>query len=403
MNSLTTNSIVVLIDTFTKTATEDITYDVLSKHVAVITDIKELNEDYRGSEIVIFEPSFQVIVTPEILQEFIDRLEIKVYAVYQSEETVKSLEPYVTKIKADYTSINWNLIYAIVRNDLAILEPYQKSLRVVDSFKPVIGRIPADMREYIERFRGSYLSLVGSVSRILDENAKLSETVKTQEVIGRQTVEGLIELKSLLDTAQDRINAYEALMSKSYSKVFSGFYPQRPRVLYVKRISHVAGVDTFLSVLYSILTRQYMLSCKVLKLLDASNAIEIRYIPKNYYPLTDTYNTSDLFIHDFVSVLAGLDVLLDSLMLNRSGLEFLIIHDMRNTMDPVVDSQLIDLRLNEISGDYLLLGEYQNTFSDNPKYSDYVWNWSEIQKFTGTRTTRLVNHPTMRAILDLLI
>ena len=403
MNSLPTNGVVVLIDPFTKAATKDITYDVLSKHVAVITDIRELNDEYFQSDVVIFEPSFNVIVTPEILKEFKEKLEINVFAVYQSEEAVLSLQPYVTKIKADYSSVSWNLVYAIVRNDLAILEPYQKSLVELDSFRPVMSRIPADMQEYILRFRGSYLNLVASVSKVLEENARLSETVKTQEVIGRQTIAGLVELKDLLDRAQDQINAYEAVMSKSYTKVFSGFYPQRPRVLYIKKISHVAGMDTFISILFSVITRQYKLSCKVLKLVDASNSLELRYVPKNYYPITDTYDTSDIFTHQFIFVLSGLDILFDTLMLNRSGLELLIVHDMRNSIDPALDVQLIDLRMNEVSGDYLLLGEYQNTFSDNAKAATYPWDWREVQRFTGTRISRLVNHPTVRAVLDLLM
>ena len=72
------NAITVLVDTFTKASVQTITYDVLSKHVAIITDIREIGDEHFRSNLVIFEPAISIIVTPEILRELQDTFELNV-------------------------------------------------------------------------------------------------------------------------------------------------------------------------------------------------------------------------------------------------------------------------------------------------------------------------------------
>lgn len=397
------NSIVVLIDQFTKATVSSITYDVLSKHVVVITDIKELSEEHYKSHLVIFEPAVSVIVTPEILREVKRQLDLEVSLVYQSEEIVAMFRGLLQPVKADYSDISWNFVYAVVNNDLAILEPYQRSLSVLDSFKAVREKIPEDISEYIERFRGSYMDMVAATNRLLDENERLRQLTKTQEAIGKQTIAGLLELKTLLDQEQDKVHAYETLLSKSYDVIFSGFYPERPRVLYVKHISHVAGIDTFLSVLFAVLSKQYKLSCKVVKLVDSSNALYMRYVPNNYTVITDSYDTSEILGNDFIMKLGAYNIMFDTLFLNRSGLDYLIVHDMRGTAGTAIDPMLIDLKIHEVSADYAVLGEFDNVLSDSGKNIMFPWSFKECQKYTGSNVVKLVNHPTVGAVIDLLL
>lgn len=398
-----TSNIIVLIDRFTKDTVGSITYDTLSKHAVVITDIREIGDEHFRGHVVIFEPCVSAIVTPEILQEVISKFEVTVHLVYQHSEVVAPIINLVSAIKADYSDLSWNFVYAVVNEDLAILEPYQRSVKILDGFSAFKQRIPADMQEYMDRFRGSYLDLVARTGDIIAEISHLRTVAQAQEAIGRQTIAGLVELKGLLDRSQDKVNAYEALLSKEYAKVFAGFYPERPRVLYIKKISHISGVDTLLSVLFAVLTKQYRSSCKVIKLVDSGNALDMRYIPNTYVAVTDPYNTAELFSNDFLMKLGAYSVMFDTLMLNRSGLEYLIIHDMRGTMSTALDSTLIDLRLNEISSDYAVLGEYDNVLSDQGRFVTFPWSFKECQKYTGSNVVKLANHPTIAAILDLLI
>lgn len=402
-NDTTLNNIVVVIDQFTKGTVESVAYDVLSKHVAVITDIRELNTAYAGSAVVIFEPAVSFLVTPEIAQELIDKLGISLFVVFQDDAVVTCLQGLAHLVKADYSNISWNLVYAIVHADLAILEPYQRSVRVLDSFREIKSRIPPDLQDYMDRFRGSYLNLVQSTKKLIELNARQQEHIRSQDKIGEQMVAGVTELKRLLERSQDKVNAYEALLSEGYDTSFGGFYVDKPRVLYIKQISHVAGIDTLLSVLFTVLTKQYRSSCKVVKLVDHTNALSLRYVPNIYVPVTDPYNTSELLQNDFIMKLGSYSIMFDTLMLNRSGLQYLIVHDLRGTMGSALDSTLVDLRINEVSNDYALLGEYDNTLSDNPQHSDFVWSFNECQKHTGSNVSKLAGHPTVTALLDLLL
>lgn len=397
------SNIVVLIDQFTKDTVDGVTYDALNKHVSIITDMKELSDMHYEAHLVIFEPALTLIVTPEILGEAVDTLKLHVHLFYQHDDVMAPFASLCKCIKADYSAIDWNLVYAAVREDLAILEPYQRSVRVLDSFKNVEDRIPQDLREYFLRFRGSYLALADRVNILLEQNAELAETVSTQEKLGEQAVAGISELKDLLDDCQHKCNAYEALLSKSYDVVKGGFFPDRPRVLYIKCISHVAGVDTLISVLFAALQKQYKASVKVVKLVDASSALQLRYVPNFYEPVQDAYNTASLLQHDFLLKLGGYAMMFDTLLLNRSGLEYLIVHDMRSTPGSALDSTLVDLRINEMSQDYATLGEYDNVLSDAGKRVAFPWNYKEIMKNSGTKSVRLVNHPTIISILDALM
>lgn len=403
MTNAPVQNLLVLIDQFTKDTVDTITYDVLSKHAGVITDIRELGDDQFKSDVVIFEPSVSIIVTPEILAEIVPRLQLRIFLVYQNDDVARVLRDWVTPIKADYSDINWNFIYAIVNGDQAILEPYQASKNILDGFQSFRSKIPADVMDYMNRFRGTYLSLLKSTTAALTENARLHEMLEVQSKIGHQTVQGLTELKALLDQSQDRVNSYEALLSETYDITFGGFYPERPRVMYIKEISHVAGVDTFLSVLFSVLSKQYKCSCKIIKLVDSSNALTMRYVPNIYVAVTDTYNTSELLENNFLMKLGAFNVMFDTLMLNRSGLDYLIVHDMRGTPSPALDDTLVDLRINEVSADYAVLGEYDNVFSDVGKKATFPWSFKECQKYTGSQAIKLANHPTIGAVLDLLM
>ncbi len=396
------HNIVVLIDQMTRDTVDSIVFDGLNKHSTIITDIKEVSEAYMDADLVIFEPAVPLIVTPEILDELVANVRVKPHLIYQHEDIVAMMLDRCHSLRLDYSEISWNLVYAAVKYDMAILEPYQRSVKVIDSFRNVSDRLPPDLKEYFTRWRGSYMDLASAHRQIIAENAQLAEKLDIQEKIGAQSVAGLLELRQLLADAQSRCNAYEALLSKSYDRVKAGFFPDRPRVLYIKSISHVAGVDTLISTLFSALTLQYKASTKVVKLVDAGSALQLRYIPNYYVPLRDSFNTSQLLQNDFVLKLGSYAMMFDNLLLNRSGLEYLIVHDLRSTVNCALDASLIDLRLNEMTADYAAAGEYENVLSDTKK-AQFTWNWREVQKQSGSRSVRLVNHPTVTLILDLYI
>lgn len=395
-------NIVVLIDPQTRKSAESITYDALSKHVTVITDLREVTDSYYGCDLVFFEPAVPGVVTLDALRETIDLYSINAHLIFSIKEIGELMGTICHCVKASYKSIEWNLIYAVVHSDLAILEPYQRSLFEPVEFAKTVESLPAECAEPVNRMYHSYISLASAYMSLIGENARSREMLDMYRSIGSKTRQAIEELQGLLKEATDANRVYCAMLSKSYDTTFTGLYPDRPRVLYIKQISHLSGIDNLLAVLYSTVTRQYKVSCKIVKLVDQANAASIRYVPNVYVPLTDRYNTHDVLANDFLVSLGAYNVLMSLLMLNRSGLELLIVHDQRGTMGNAIDSALVDLKLNEISGDYAILGEYENILSDVDKQSQFFWSFREIAQYTGSNIVKLLNHPTVGKILDYL-
>lgn len=403
LDELVTNSnVVVLLDNYTRSAVESVTYDALVKHVTVVTDIREISDANYGCEFVFFEPAVPAIVTPENLQFIVNTFGVRAYLIYELQAVADLIGPLATSVQANYSLLEWNLIYAVLHSDAAILEPYQRSRMKPLEFASLLENVPADLVTPINKLFLSYLALGREYRRLVGENARLHEMIGNYRSVGVKTSEAIKELRALFENVSAMNRTYCAMLSESYDVTFSGVYPDRPRVLYVKSISHLAGVDNLLMVLYSVLTKQYKVSCKVVKLVDSANATSLRYVPNVYLPLADSYSTGDVLTNDFLMSLGAYNVLMGVLMLNRSRLDYLIVHDLRGTMNSALDSSLYDLRLNEIAQDHAVLGEYENVLSDYQQ-APFRWSFEDIIEFTGTNTAKITHHKTVASILDYLM
>lgn len=403
MSEVNTGNIVVLIDQLTLHAVDTITYDALSKHVTVVTDIRELGDAHYGCEFVFFEPSVPAVVTPEILTEVVDLYAIRAHLVYALEEVRQLFPENIHAIKADFKILEWNLIYAVLNGDAAVLEPYQRTRLVSAEFATLLENLPQELVGPVNRMYNSYLSLGAHLHTLIGKNAELEERLQSYKAVGHKTTEAMEELKRLLESTVRQNRAYCAMLSESYDVTFTGLYTERPRTLYIKTISHLSGVDNLVALLYAVLTKQYKVSCKVVKLVDSTNPLAVSYVPNNYVPLTDTYNTYDVLKNDFMVSLGAYNILFNLLMMNRSGLDVLIVHDQRGVAGDAIDSSLVDLKINEMSSDIAVLSEYNNVLSDLEGHAQFVWDFRQIQKYTGTNSLKLANHPTVGKIMDYLM
>lgn len=402
MEEINVNSIVILLDTYTRHSVDTITYDAIAKHASVVSDIREISDVYYGSSFVFFDASVPSIVTPELLGHAVDTFKVKPFLVYQNDAVKDLLPSYVTSIKSGYRTIEWNLIYAVVNGDTAIMETYQKAGINQYDLASLFENLPEAYIEPINKLYHSYLSLGSQLHTLTKERVQLKGSIANYRSVATRTNSIIKELKGLYDEVVGENRVLAAMLSESYDKTFKGIFLDRPRVLYIKTLSHLSGIDSLIMVLYSVLTKQYKVSVKVVKLVDSANAVSLRYVPNVYFPLSDSYNTHDVLVNDFLLSLASFNLLMGQLMLNRSRLDFLIVHDMRGTLNPALDSSLYDLRLNEMSSDYATLVEYDNILSDYKK-APFYWNFAEVAEYTGTNALKLANNKTISAILDFLM
>lgn len=400
--SASTDNVIVLLDRYTCGVVNGILYDSLSKHVQTMVDIREISNSNYGADVVIFESSCPAVVTREIAMYLIDTYNLKLHVIYQKDEIGELFKDIANCVKANYSTIEWNLIYAVLNRDSAILETYSRTQEMIGDYSSIVDTLPPDCVGPVNRMYRSYLYLSSEFGRLVTKVSKLEEIIGNYRTLGHKTTEAIEELQKLLASAVKDNQIYSAMLSESYDKTFSGMYTSRPRILYIRQVMHLSGVDLLLVTLYTVLTKQYKSACKVLKLVDSTNAIALRYVPNLYYPLNDSYDTSAVLSHDFLMNLGSYNMLMNLLMLNRSGLEILIVHDCRGTQNSALDASLIDLQLNELSSDYALLKEYDSVLSDYSE-ADFRWAYSEVSKYAGTNSAKLAAHPTITSILEYLL
>lgn len=402
MEEINVNSVVVLLDTYTRHSVDTITYDAIAKHASIVSDIREISDVYYGASFVFFDASIPSIVTPELLNHVVSTFKVKPFLVYQNDAVRDLLSDNVTAIKSGYRTIEWNLIYAVVNGDTAIMETYQRAGIEPYELASLYENLPEAFVEPINKMYHSYLSLGQQLHKLMEERVQLKESIGNYRSVAVRTNSIIQELKNLYDEVVGENRVLAAMLSESYDKTFKGIFLDRPRVLYIKTISHLSGIDNLIMVLYSVLTKQYKVSVKVVKLVDSANAVSLRYVPNVYFPLSDSYNTHDVLVNDFLLSLASFNLLMGQLMLNRSRLDYLIVHDMRGTLNPALDSSLYDLRLNEMSSDYATLVEYDSILSDYKK-APFYWSFSDVAEYTGTNALKLANNKTISSILDFLM
>ena len=396
------NNVVVLLDQFTRDHATSVAYDSIGKHATVLTDIRELTSAHTDCEFVFFESAVPVVVTLASITEACSQFNITPIFIHTTTEMGNLFCDKATTIRADFSVIDWNLIYAAVNGDSAILEPYQTPKRIISEMSLESSKIPVECRDMFNRMYKSYIDLSIAYRDMVSQNSKLTETVGLYRSVGRRTSEALTEIKTLLEESERKNMEYAALVSQSYDVVCFGVYPDRPRILYIKSLSHLSGIDSLIMTLYSSLVHQYKMSCKVVKLVDHTNTNGIRYVPNVYTPITDTYNTRDILMNDFVLCLGAYRILFDELLVNRSGLSYMIVHDQRATPNMAIDPSLVALQVNEMAGDHAVLAEHENVLSDVDA-AQFVWDFKETSKHTGTRSLKLVNHPAVVSLLNYLV
>ena len=396
------NGVVFLLDQYTRRVTTHLPYDALSKHCVIITDIRELTDEYYGYNFIFCEPSVPMMVTPEILQQILSLTQVKAFMLCNSKNCGEMFEGIAKVEYVDFRRMDWNLLYAVINSDQAMMESYRDLNAVALEFTSFLNEVPDNIKEPITRMYKSYVNTVIKLREVEKENCeKLAEidTYKKVYALLHESAAGLREVNRKIENEK---NMLTAMLSKSCDVTFSGLYTERPRVLYIKSIGHLPGIDNLLLTLHTVLTSQYRVSCKVVKLVDSSSGISLRYIPNVYVPLAQQYTTSDVLDNNFLVSLGSYTMLFGMLMLNRSGLNTLIVHDCRGDFSEALEDSLIDLKLYELPGDYAVLSEYNNILS-SVSSAEYVWDFNVVQKETGTRSAKLANHPTVTSIASRLL
>lgn len=156
------------------------------------------------------------------------------------------------------------------------------------------------------------------------------------------------------------LSQYEVIFTKDiYTKVDLYSHSERPAIIYIKEYEWLSGLDKLIETLFNSVRVQNHKSCKVLRLFDSSSSRRLLTLPKYYKIIKNRYKMADVEVSDFICKTGDYMRILDSLLLNRTHLDVLIIVDCKDHNDTVLSgshitfnvcgrkASLAPLRLNE--------------------------------------------------------
>lgn len=395
---------VVILDRDTKTLVENVAYMDLSNNATILTDINELNGSFTKMPVVLFESILLSTATLTMLRELKYKYEFNFILLYNDDNIAKIASSVCTLYKCDYSNIDINLIYSVVMKDSIVYENYSKVVKHIDAFQHTYSTLPKEHKELFRTLYTDLIDIVGHHNSMLKQIQDLEHQLNVSEAEFARIKKGIIELNNYYDEIHDNVTEYETRLTSSYDKPVSGDYPDKPKILYLKEQQHLPGCDILLNTLYFVLTTQFNTSCKIVKLVDSSNAKGTRYLPDSYAIMQNVYNNKDVLSEDFILKRGPYDRVFDLLLLNRAQLRYLIVHDMRGTSSLALDESLIRSTVHIVSSEYKQFFQSESILTENKKAGDLFWN-NEIYRNIPVekRLVALSAHPTVKKLLDKLM
>lgn len=179
------------------------------------------------------------------------------------------------------------------------------------------------------------------------------------------------------------LNQYEVIFTKDiYTKVDLYSHSERPAIIYIKEYEWLSGFDKLIETLFNAVRVQSHKSCKVLRLFDSSSSRRLLTLPKYYKIIKNRYKMADVEVSDFICKTGDYMRILDSLLLNRTHLDVLIIVDCKDHNDTVLSGSHITFNVcgRKSSLGQLHLNEENTITNDNNKLHWEDFDTSKMSK-----------------------
>lgn len=401
----TYGSCVIVLDNATRNIAKSVSYLELSNYYHIVNDIEELGEQYKGMKVIIFESTILTKAVIPVLRELRYKYDFQFILMYSCDDIYTIANDICYQVrKCDYRIIDINLIYSVIVGDEVIFESYSKIDNSLFSFDTIVQSMSQEASSYLNSMYQTLLDAYIQIGTLTKQNTDLSEICNCYESVFSRIKAGVNDLQRYYDSIDVKAAEYETRLTTVYDKVISGEYNERPIILYFKEFQHIQGMDILLNILYFTLTVQYKRSCKVVKLLDSSNASQARFIPNTYVTMPNVYNLKDLLQHNFILKKGTYDLFFDTLLLNRTRLQFLIVHDMRGCTSLALHEDLIHSSICCATSEYHEMFKDITLLTESKAASKLYWNTKEYSKIPiNERLFRLSAHPTVKAIIDSIL
>ncbi len=416
MSRLKLNVILLLDEESRKQIKIDIT-ELAINGVHIIYDLSEITKEMldETKKVILLEkfPSVDSALTNMKLYKEVFKL--KYYYIGIDKAYLNFMELIATCYKMDISFLDYEKLYAIMMNDLAILDKHLiAGNNLTDSLKLKAESIVAnnvindDLRQmakgYLELYDANLFAnelIAFMKSEMEDSKRKLNSEIDTSNKLISEYSKVVKEVSE----ESKHLKQYEMILTKDvYTKMVTSEYQKPPFIVYLKEYDELIHFNRFLWTLSNSIYFQLKKSVKVLKLFDSSASKRILKTPKYYKVIGNEFKSSDVLANDYLCKSGDHTVVLDMLLTNTINLDVLIIVDCKDHDDIVVLGSDITFNLcRNISNLPVYNLSSMNTIVNNAR--DYELSWDSYKQYPNLRTNEdkllfLSAKPVIKGILE---
>lgn len=367
---------------------ENLTDDLVRNYNTVILLEKYLLQDNSISNLRLYKEVFKLD-----------------YIYIGTDDVLLTLMRTVAKcFKMSIEQLTYEKLLAVILNDDALLEKYTLDYLPLENHCLSLKEDLLKQGLFDGIVKSTYETLVSLLSileykddliKTLDEKCITQEReITTNEEQADALYKEMFRVMSAEYQRDLNIKQYEVILTEDiYKKISLINYRNRPLIIYFKQYTKLNDFDYLITTLYNAIRIQKGLRCKVLKLYDSKDSIEIALQPNYMKLIRNNFTTAEVEVNDFIVKFGDYSKVLDILLNNKMGADILLVFDCKGHNDRVLSGADLYLDICHSKDEIKPLGlDYNLTIvNDNP---DSLLNWhldkEKLEHIGGTTATQLL-------------
>lgn len=322
-----------------------------SAEITVVDSLYNIHDEYLDENrmVCVFEGQISLPGGLNELQMYKDIAAYQYTFLLSDDSDVKVVSSMGHTFICDTKAITLKLLQAAIYDDHSMSAQAEdtnsikyansllKSLEAGDNWK-----LAKDYLKTLESLHTNELQL----QQLEDNYDKLSQQMAIQQENEARWRDGYKKLFESVIQLNEKLAQYETIFTKDiYKKIDIRRYPDKPTIVYFKVYSEFIGINTFIETVVDTFRLQARKSVKVVQLFDSSGDRDVRMLPEYYHRLRGTYTSDDVVQNNYLCKVGDYSNLMDKLLLNKEGIDALIVIDNKNFDDVVFDGTFLQFNL----------------------------------------------------------
>ena len=329
--------------------------DLVKGFVTIVSNFSEITEEMLKKTKVIFvlEPFLKTPNSFSLIKVYKKLYDLNIIYLGLDNKKLEIMKKYGRVFRVDVSLISSEVLLAADVGD----ESLENNEDEVDRFREYNDEIDAILDDAksketirIARMYKELFQFNGEVYRRLQEGNKEVDLLKAENestlVENTRLVNGYSEIIKKSFKLMNALKDYEHVLSKDvYEKIDLSKYSDKPLILYFKEYEELVNTDLFIETLFDVFRIQNKNSVKVLSLFDSLSSKRMKTLPSYYTILGNSYAIKDVINGDFIAKSGDYRSILDTILLNKVGINVLLIFDFKSISDVCVSGMYLPFAL----------------------------------------------------------